>query len=359
MHRLRTPRDAGFSLVELLVVVVVAGILGGIAVPVFRAQQRSSLDRTVSADLSRYATAAERLFSATSDFPTSPIGFDIRDRGNPDASPGNTFRAFTIGPGANSGYVLYGQNSTTGTVWSLSSFTGGQPTLTPLTALPQAPPMTGSQGLPASVVAASWDSLAGMTWGAVLGVDPATSPVVALTDPTFLSAVKPASSTTPVGNIYPYNPASFRVVDLASPVASRAVEVTTTVGVWGQGLIIYPATPAASWPTVTPVGAAGEKWTVSAWVRADVGQGVSIGCRVQSSSLTYVTQLNGPNANPVIEATTGDWQRVTYTCTSAASWVGAYVAVQVYTPDTTPGRTYFVTAPQVNRGSVATPFSLG
>jgi type II secretory pathway pseudopilin PulG len=342
--------------VELLVVMIVVGLLAGASVPLFRDQQRRSLDRTVAADLNRYEVAAERLFSATYGYPVTNTGFDLHDQGNPDANSGNTFRAFTVPSGAWAGYVVYGQNSTTSSVLVLSSYTGGDPVATSLRALPTVPPTAGTLNVPASVVAASWSSLPGLTWGAVSAISGATR--IPFYDPTLLSTVKVPSSTAPAGNIYPYNPALFRVVDLASPVASRAVEVVTTAGTSGQGLIIYPQTPAARWPAVTPVGAAGEQWTVSAWVRAGVGQGMSIGCRVQSSSLTYVTEVNGAGSSTV-EGTTGDWQRISFTCTTAASWVGKYVAVEVFTPDTTPGRTYYVTAPQLNKGSVASPFSLG
>ena len=345
MHRPRTPRDAGFSLTELLVVMIVVGILGGIAVPVFRAQQRDALDRTVSADLMRYATAAERLFSATSAYPTSPIGFDIRDRGNPAASPGNTVRAFTIGDGADSGYVLYGQNSTTGTVWSLSSFTGGQPTRTSLSALPEAPPMTGSQGVPTSVVAASWSSLAGMSWGAVTAADPAASPVVPFYDPTLLLATVGGTAA----NAQAYDGASHRVVSFASPVAARAIEISTLSA--NQGVILLQQPPAASWPGASPITGANETWTVSVWVMAPAGSAMEFGPRITASDGSYVTE------GGYSFSATGDWQRASFTITLGAAVIGKYVGVEVYSAAA--GVTFDVTCAQVNIGSVATPFSLG
>jgi type IV pilus assembly protein PilA len=41
-------RDAGFVLIELLVVILVIGILAGIGVPVMLAQQRTAMDASAS-----------------------------------------------------------------------------------------------------------------------------------------------------------------------------------------------------------------------------------------------------------------------------------------------------------------------
>ena len=63
-------RRAGFSLIELLIVVVIIGILAAIAIPQFANTKGKALVAKVKSDLRQLATAEEAYFYGTGQYPT-------------------------------------------------------------------------------------------------------------------------------------------------------------------------------------------------------------------------------------------------------------------------------------------------
>jgi len=45
------PEEAGFTLIEILVVIIIIGILAGIAIPIFLSQRKKGYDAQVKSDL--------------------------------------------------------------------------------------------------------------------------------------------------------------------------------------------------------------------------------------------------------------------------------------------------------------------
>jgi len=66
MHRV-----AGFTLVELVVVVALAGVLTAVAVPALSAERRRTADRQMQADLRAVATRLETYFSDMNSYPST------------------------------------------------------------------------------------------------------------------------------------------------------------------------------------------------------------------------------------------------------------------------------------------------
>jgi prepilin-type N-terminal cleavage/methylation domain-containing protein len=58
-------RDAGFTLVELLIVMIIVAILAGIAIPVFLNQRAKAVDSSMKADLRNIAAAMETNYAGS------------------------------------------------------------------------------------------------------------------------------------------------------------------------------------------------------------------------------------------------------------------------------------------------------
>ncbi len=76
-HTGRTPEDPGFSLVEVLVVMLIVGVLVAIAIPVYLHQQAKANDASTKADVSHLAAEVATYFvdgrgTPTLDFASVP-----------------------------------------------------------------------------------------------------------------------------------------------------------------------------------------------------------------------------------------------------------------------------------------------
>lgn len=107
---IRDKNESGFTLVELLVVILIIGILAAIAIPVFLNQRKAAVDATAKSDMKNAITATQQYYNSN---PNAPK-VDLPSMQKLMSKDANTRITFT---GTSADYCIEVRN-TNGDVWA-------------------------------------------------------------------------------------------------------------------------------------------------------------------------------------------------------------------------------------------------
>jgi len=114
-------RDAGFTLIEMLVVILIIAILAAVAIPIFLSQRAKSYDAAAKNDL-RNMSSFEEIY--LNDFDSYGTAIDVQTNEPRMAiSPGVTLSVVHVN--GNQGYCLSAKHSASSTTWFYDSLGGG------------------------------------------------------------------------------------------------------------------------------------------------------------------------------------------------------------------------------------------
>lgn len=323
-------KESGFTLIEILVVILIIGILAAIAIPVFLNQRKNANDSAVESDVKNIALILQNLPSDSVQFSKQSIV------GNTGMTrlvymSGGTIKTADVPSSAGMWWSITG-NSNSYCIFAYHSNGGKYTQANPLTYDSTAGGL-GKVGTACNPPAAGG---AGEVYVAGNFVD----------DPMLANA---NISTPVVGNynrIFSYYNFPFTTTATTTPVGNKAITGTTNSSTYPQGIIFFqPATQKA-----VPVQKAGETYTVSMYVKSDVGTKISVGPRISDIGTGYNREIDS------IFTATGGWDRFSYTTTTVTSDIGSYVNVQARLSSPVSNKVLFFAGPQVEQGSTMTAF---
>jgi type IV pilus assembly protein PilA len=125
----RTDGDSGFTLIEMLVVVVIIGVLAGIAIPLYLNYRKGAENKSAESDVRGAISAVEQYYTENNAYPATQVGTEGANLNFVIA--GGTTQVASVSDGntlsyKNNGttYVVCGVNSSGGQIWVYNSLNG-------------------------------------------------------------------------------------------------------------------------------------------------------------------------------------------------------------------------------------------